>query len=90
MWTIYESDSVVKLCRRLPNQVLKKYELWKAIVRYNGVEKLREFKGFHDEPLKGKWSGFRSSRLNIQYRVIYRFNKREVTVWIEEITAHEY
>ena len=29
-------------------------------------------KGFSDEALKGAWSGFRSSRLNKQWRLIYQ------------------
>ncbi len=79
-----------KACSRLPRQVLKKYELWKSVVRYNSPEKLKEFKGFHDEALKGEWKGCRSSRLNIQYRVIYSVQKQEGIIYVEEVNPHEY
>jgi addiction module RelE/StbE family toxin len=46
--------------------------------------------GFRDEALKGKWRGYRSSRLNEQYRVIYTVNKNEIYVMVEEITPHDY
>ncbi len=68
MWHIKEHKALEKTCRRLPVQVLKKYELWKEIVFRHGPEKLREFPGFHDEKLKGKRLGQRSSRLNDLYR----------------------
>jgi len=90
MWTIWEADGIGKVCRKLPVQVVKKYELWKSLVRYNGAAMLREFKGFHDEALKGKWKGYRSSRLNLQFRVIYRLDWKKMAVWVEEINAHEY
>ncbi|MBI5814435.1 MAG: type II toxin-antitoxin system mRNA interferase toxin, RelE/StbE family [Nitrospinae bacterium] len=50
----------------------------------------RLIKGFHDEALKGEWSGCRSSRLNMQYRVIYEAREAEVTVYVIKITAHDY
>ena len=90
MWRINEHHDIEKTCRKLPPAVLKKYELWKAVIFRHGPEKLREFPGFHDEKLKGKRDGERSSRLNIQYRVIYKIEKRSVTVFVLEITPHEY
>lgn len=90
MWVLFESDRVIKRCSRLPRQILKKYELWKAIVRYNGPAKLRDYKGFHDERLRGEWNGCRSSRLNIQYRVIYTIDIKNKGVYIEDINPHEY
>jgi len=91
MWEIYESRAIIKHCRKLPRHILKKYELWKAIIRYNGPTSLRNFKGFHDEALKGGLAGFRSSRLSLQYRVIYRISKEEIqVVYVEEITPHQY
>lgn len=90
MWRIEEHQRLNKKWHKLPHQVLKKYELWKSLVRYNGSSILREFPGFHDEALKGKWRGFRSSRLNIQYRVIYEAFERETLIRIEDISPHEY
>jgi addiction module RelE/StbE family toxin len=46
--------------------------------------------GFKDEALSGNWKGFRSSRLNIQYRVIYKVHKDQVLVEVERVTPHDY
>lgn len=90
MWTIKEHRDIKKLCRKLPSSVVKKYELWKDIVFRHGPEKLKEFPGFHDEKLLGRRKGQHSSRLNIQYRVIYTVKHDEVTVFVIEITPHNY
>lgn len=90
MWHIVEHQKIDKTCRKLPRQVLKKYELWKSIVRYNGPVALLKFSGFHDEALKGDWKGYRSSRLNIQFRVIYKVFDTEKIVRVEEINPHTY
>ena len=70
--------------------VLKKYELWKGLVFRHGPDILREFPGFHDEKLKGSRTGQRSSRLNLQYRVIYKVEHDVITVYVLEITPHDY
>jgi plasmid maintenance system killer protein len=90
MWIIKEHRGIRGACRKAPRAVVKKYELWKSIVFRHGPDKLREFPGFHDEKLKGKRAGQRSSRLNLQYRVIYKVDGRNVTVFVLEITPHEY
>jgi mRNA-degrading endonuclease RelE of RelBE toxin-antitoxin system len=90
MWLIREHTSIRKGCARAPESVVKKYELWKEIVFRHGPEKLREFPGFHDEKLKGRREGERSSRLSLQYRVIYAVDRRIVTVFVLEITPHKY
>ena len=51
---------------------------------------LRLIKGFHDELLRGEWTGHRSSRLGLQYRVIYRVVGQEILVEVIDITAHDY
>ena len=90
MWHIQEHHKLDKIVAKLPLQVVKKYELWKNIVFRHGPDKLREFPGFHDEKLKGEREGQRSSRLNIQYRVIYYIEKEIVTVYVIDITPHKY
>jgi proteic killer suppression protein len=90
MWHIKEHRGIEKICRKLPPTVVKKYELWKDIVFRHGPEKLREFPGFHDEKLKGKREGQCSSRLSLQYRVIYTVERDIVTVFVLEITPHDY
>lgn len=90
MWHLREHHKLNKVVEKLPLKVVKKYELWKSIVFRHGPNKLREFPGFHDEKLKGDREGQRSSRLNIQYRVIYSIQKEVVTVYVTAITAHKY
>ena len=90
MWAIQEHRDIDKACRKLPSSIVKKYELWKNLIFRHGPEKLREFPGFHDEKLKGGREGQRSSRLSLQYRVIYSVERAIVTVFVLEITPHEY
>jgi proteic killer suppression protein len=90
VWQILEHRSITATCRKLPPQVIKKYELWKDIVFAHGPEKLKEFPGFQDERLKGTRKGQRSSRLSLHYRVIYSVERDTVTVYVLEITPHKY
>lgn len=90
MWSVLEHRSIERTCKKLPERVVKKYELWKDIVFRHGPHKLREFPGFHDEKLKGDRGGQRSSRLSLQYRVIYTVEKEIVTVNVIDINAHKY
>jgi mRNA-degrading endonuclease RelE of RelBE toxin-antitoxin system len=90
MWHIQEHRSLDKIIEKLPLHVVKKYELWKDIVFRHGPGKLREFPGLHDEKLKGELEGQRSSRLNIQYRAIYSVGKDSITVYVIDITPHQY
>ena len=90
MWELYEHRRVVRRVPRTPVEVLKRYEKWKDIVRLSGPMGLRLIKGFHDEALRGQWKGHRSSRLGMQYRVIYRVVANEVQVWVLDLTLHDY
>ncbi len=90
MWEIYEHKSVAKQLKRVPKGILLRYEKWKDIVRISGPAGLRMIKGFRDESLEGQWKGFRSSRLNLQYRVIYMVDGENVLVKVEEVTPHDY
>lgn len=90
MWEIYEHKSVMQYLRKLPVDILKRYEKWKDIVRISGPHGLKLIRGFNDEALEGKRKGSRSSRLNIQYRVIYKVDGGNVLVQVEKITPHDY
>ena len=90
MFEVYEHRNVVKRFRHMPKELLKRYEKWKDIVRISGPEGLRLIKGLHDEALKGEWAGYRSSRLGLQYRVIYRTEREKTYVLVLDITAHDY
>jgi len=56
----------------------------------SGQQGLSLIKGFSDEALKGEWDGYRSSRLNQQYRVIYKIIANEVYVQVEHVSPHDY
>ena len=90
MWEVYEHRRVYGRVSSLPIEILKRYEKWKDIVRISGPAGLRLIKGFHDEALRGEWNGHRSSRLGLQYRVIYRVVAREILVQVIDIAAHDY
>ena len=60
------------------------------IVHISGPAGLKLIRGFRDEALRGEWQGFRSSRLNLQYRVIYRVEGENLMVQVVEMTAHDY
>jgi plasmid maintenance system killer protein len=90
MWIIKEERGVADACKKAPRAVVRKYELWKNLVFRHGPEKLKEFPGFHDEKLKGQRAGQRSSRLNLQYRVIYSVDRKNITVFVLEVTPHDY
>jgi addiction module RelE/StbE family toxin len=90
MWEIYEHRKAVKQLESLPIDVLKRYEKWKDIVAISGPDGLRAIRGFRDEALRGEWKGHRSSRLSIQYRVIYKVQRDLVLVQVVRVTPHDY
>lgn len=90
MWEIYEHRKLTKQLTGLPAEILKRYEKWKDIVTISGPMGLKTVVGFRDEALKGEWKGHRSSRLNQQYRVIYRVANERVLVQVVAVTPHDY
>ena len=90
MWEIFEHKNAVKHIDSLPIEILKRYEKWKDIVSISGPEGLKNIKGFNDEALRGEWKGYRSSRLNIQYRVIYKVEGKQFFVYVIDVTAHDF
>ena len=90
MWEIYEHNSLVRKLGKIPAEVLKRYEKWKDIVTISGPQGLRLIKGFHDEALRGEWKGYRSSRLGIKWRVIYKIEKGLLEVYVFEVNPHKY
>ena len=90
MWDVYEHRRVAKQLDVLPLEILKRYEKWKDIASVSGPTGLRLIKGFHDEALRGKWQGYRSSRLSLQYRVIYKVIGKEAVFQVVSISPHEY
>ncbi len=72
MWTVLETKAASKALDRATREVRKNYDAWLQIVRLHGPAGLRAIKGFHDEALGGEWKGYRSSRLNRKWRVLYK------------------
>ena len=89
MWPIEEHRRVDKQCATLPQEILKRYEKWKDIAMISGSPGLRLIAGFHDEALGGEWNGYRSSRLGLQYRVIYRVLAGKLVFQVASVTAHD-
>ena len=90
MWRIEEHRRVDKQLSAVPRETLKRYEKWKDIAALSGPPGLRLIKGFHDEALSAEWKGHRSSRLGVQYRIIYRMVPEQQLFQVISITAHDY
>lgn len=90
MWRIEEHRRVEKQLDTAPREILKRYEKCKDIAMISGPPGLRLIKGFHDEALHGEWQGYRSSRLGLQYRVIYQVIPAQALFQVVHITPHEY
>jgi addiction module RelE/StbE family toxin len=90
MWRIEEHRRVDRQLAGAPPEILKRYEKWKDIAAISGPPGLRLIKGFHDEALSGQWKGYRSSRLGIQWRVIYRVVGEVLLIEVVNVTPHDY
>ena len=91
MWRIEEHRRVDKqLSDSVPVEILKRYEKWKDIAKLSGPPGLRMIKGFQDEALSGKWKGHRSSRLGLQWRVIYQVSASVLLIQVVQVTPHDY
>ncbi|MGI8785682.1 MAG: type II toxin-antitoxin system mRNA interferase toxin, RelE/StbE family [Acidobacteriota bacterium] len=90
MWRVEEHRRVEKQLDAAPRETQKRYEKWKDIAMISGPPGLRLIQGFHDETLRGKWQGYRSSRLGLQYRVIYRVVPEHSLFQVVHITPHDY
>lgn len=88
MWEVYEHQSLDKELRRLPKEILKRYEKWKDIAKASGPSGLLLIRGFHDETLQGKWKRYRSSRLGLHYRVIYQIELKYF--YVVRLSLHDY
>ena len=90
MWRIEEHRRVDKQLSSAPREILKRYEKWKDIAMLSGPPGLRLIRGFNDEALAREWKGDRSSRLGLQWRVIYRTEPEQQLFQVISITAHDY
>jgi addiction module RelE/StbE family toxin len=90
MWRIEEHRRVDRQVASVPKDILKRYEKWKDIAEISGPPGLRLIRGFRDEALSGEWRGYRSCRLGLQWRVIYRVVAAKLLFQVASITAHDY
>ena len=92
MWRIEEHRQADKELSsgRIPIEIIRRYEKWKDIAMLSGPQGLRAIKGFRDEALSGDWKGYRSSRLNEQWRVIYQVVADVLLVQVVRVTPHDY
>ncbi len=90
MWQVLEHRRVDRQLTKAPRDILKRYEKWKDVAILSGPPGLRLIKGFHDEALAGEWRGWRSSRLGLQWRIIYRVVTHDLAFYVESITPHDY
>jgi addiction module RelE/StbE family toxin len=90
MWSIFEHRRLEKQLAKAPMELQKRYEKWKDIVEISGPAGLLLVRCFRDEALLGEWKGYRSSRLNQQYRVIYQIKGDRLHVYVVEVTPHDY
>jgi len=90
MWHILEHKRTARQLKKLPEEILKRYQKWKDIVEVSGPPGLNMIRGFRDEALSGEWKNHRSSRLNEQYRVIYQVQQHSVLVEVVSVTPHDY
>lgn len=92
MVKINESRQAQKDLNKLPKEILRSYEIWARMIENHGTLVLKKFSGYHDEALKGEWRGYRSSRLNLKWRVIYQVhqNNEIEIVNVDRVSAHDY
>jgi addiction module RelE/StbE family toxin len=89
MWRIEEHRRIGKQLASAPLEIQKRYEKWQDIATISGPPGLRAIRGFRDEALSGAWSGYRSCRLDIHYRVIYRVLATAQLFQVVEISPHD-
>ena len=80
-----------KSLRELPKHIIANLLDWVEEVEAKGLEEIRRLPGYHDEPLKGPWFGYRSIRLSRSYRAIYKEKEAEIKIIVVvEVNKHEY
>ena len=89
---IVETKKADRDLNKAPTEVLKSYQLWCAFIMDQGIDYIKKVRGYRDEKLVGNWKGYRSSRLNKQWRVIYSYSASGAIniVTVERVTPHDY
>lgn len=84
------SDRCVKNLKYLPREILEVFHSWQLMTEKCGHHKMASIKGYRVHNLQGKLKGFKSARLNREYRVIYQLDIIESmeVVFIEDVNNH--
>lgn len=90
MKLVVDEQRVLKTLSKLDRCIRAAYSAWEWIVISNGIEGLRNVKGFHFEKLKGKRKGQYSCRLNKGYRVFFKKVVNTIIIEVLEISKHAY
>ncbi len=93
IFTVTLSDRAVKHVRKYPQHIVRNLMAWVGAVQLDGLEEVRRLPGYHDEPLRGEWEGYRSIRLSRAYRAIYSICEDDEDtefVRVETVNKHRY
>jgi toxin HigB-1 len=90
--TVTFSPRAQKDLRKCPSHIVRSLMVWVGSVQVEGLESVRRLPGYHDEPLRGSWKGYRSIRLNRDYRAIYVIQDDGVVEFalVETVNKHQY
>lgn len=89
MWRIGEHPRPEKQLTSAPLEIQRRYEKWKDIAIISGSRGLRLIRGVRDAALSGKWKSYRSSRLSLKYRVIYRVVASQLLFQVVKMTPQD-
>lgn len=91
MTKVLLSHTAKKQLDKVPDHIYRKYLYWVDLLASIGLREARKYKGFHDEPLRGKRQRQRSVRLSKAYRVIYKEVGQSLEIIeVLEVNKHEY
>jgi len=91
-WRVLINRQSLNVLKVAPQQVRRKYEVWRNLIEISGplAVRVNNVPSFRDHTLVGNWSGFRSSYLNRQYRVIYSIDEGCAHIRVEKVGPHDY
>ena len=85
------SKNAEKDLKKLPLNIVDLFLAWVRSIQEVGLQEVRKKSSYHDEPLKGKWKGYRSVRMNRAYRVFYIVEGSAIKfVSVHRINKHDY
>lgn len=82
-WTVRAPRDLEKILRKLPLEVARLFEVLLTDLENEGPYP----KGWHVQPLSGVWKGYLKAKLKREYRVIYCYESKTITIFIEKV-AH--